>query len=92
MELDKEIFEKFLSNLCTDSEAEEVLAYFKEHPGELEQYIPVDDWIAEDKTPLNVTVSERILQRIRESYEPVKRANVARRIARYAVQLLLPVS
>ena len=43
MELNKEIFEKFLSNQCTDSEADEVLAYFKEHPGELEQYIPVDD-------------------------------------------------
>jgi transmembrane sensor len=85
MELNKEIFEKFLSNQCTDSEAEEVLAWFKEYPGELEQYIPVDDWLADDKTPLNITVSERMLRFIRESYEPVKRANVRRLIARYAV-------
>jgi transmembrane sensor len=85
MELNKELVEKFLSNQCTDSEADEVLAYFNEHPYELEQYIPVDHWLADDKTPLNATASERILQHIRETYEPEKHAGVTRRIVRYAV-------
>lgn len=85
MEFNKEIFEKFLSNQCTDSEAEAVLAYFKEHPGELESYIPLDDWLAEDKAALDRTVSARILQHIRKIYPPVKRANVTRLITRYAV-------
>ena len=85
MELNKELFEKFLRNQCTDPEASAVVAHFKEHPDELDQYIPLDDWWADDASPLNRTASERILQNIRGSYEPVKRPNATRIIIRYAV-------
>ena len=83
MELSKEKFERFLKNECTDAETQEVLAYLKEHPDVLEHYIPLDDWVADDKTPLDVEVTERILQQIRESYVPVKRAKVTRLLVRY---------
>jgi ferric-dicitrate binding protein FerR (iron transport regulator) len=85
MEFNKEIFEKFLRNQCTDPEAEAVLAYLTEHPDELEKYIPLDDWVADDAAPLNITVSERMLQQIRETYEPVRRSTAKKWVLRYAV-------
>ncbi|MBS1662826.1 MAG: FecR domain-containing protein [Bacteroidetes bacterium] len=85
MELNKEIFEKFLKNQCTDSEAEAVMAYLKEHPDELEKHIPLDDWLGEDKAPLDVEVSERMLRQVRGNYEPAKGARVRKLMVRYAV-------
>jgi hypothetical protein len=84
MELNKTIFERFFKNQCTDAEASAVLEYFKEHPDEVERYLPVDDWLSEDKTPLDIAVSERILQQVRETYEPPKQTNTKRLIIRYA--------
>lgn len=89
MELNKEIFEKFLRNQCTDAEAAEVLTYLKEHPDVLEQYIPLDDWLAEDTSVLATELSDRMLQHIKETYEPVRRASVTKLIIRLAVAAVL---
>jgi len=89
MELTKEIFEKFIKNQCTDSEAREIQAYLKEHPDALEKYMPLDDWLADDKTPLKIEVSERMLQGVRRSYEPEKRPNITRIVVRYAAAAVL---
>lgn len=89
MELNKEIFEKFLRNQCTDAEAAEVLAYLKEYPDVLEQYIPVDDWLTKDTSTLDTELSDRMLLRIKETYEPVRRASVTKLMIRLAAAAAL---
>jgi transmembrane sensor len=85
MKPDRKLIEKFLKDQCTEAEAEVVQAYFKEHPEELEQCIPLTDWLADNKKPLGITVSERILQCIREAYKPSKYVFITRSFARCAV-------
>ncbi|HVW59977.1 MAG TPA: hypothetical protein VHC48_08085, partial [Puia sp.] len=89
MELNKEIFEKFLKNQCTDGEAAEVWAYLQEHPDVMEQYMPVDDWLARDASKLDTGLSDRMLLRIKETYEPERRAGVKRLIFRYVAAAAL---
>jgi ferric-dicitrate binding protein FerR (iron transport regulator) len=85
MKPDSDLIKKFLKNQCTDAEAEAVEVYFKEHPDELDQYIPLDDWLADSKMHVDLTVSERILQRIRKTYKTSNAPYRTKPFVRYAV-------
>lgn len=46
MKVTETLIHKFFADKCSDVEAELVLAYFKEHPSELDLYIPKKEWDA----------------------------------------------
>ncbi|WP_018627738.1 FecR family protein [Niabella aurantiaca] len=88
----KDLIERFFKNQCTDAEAVAVDRFFRENPGELEQYLPVKAWLTSPEKQLSTTVSDRILQHIREKYrkkKPVSIAEVLRYTAAAAVIGLL---
>lgn len=85
MKPDRALIEKFLRDQCTDAEAALVQEYFKEHADELESYVPLKDLLADKKQSLNPALSERILQRVQETYGGKKKETVIKKLARYVV-------
>ncbi|MCH5596452.1 hypothetical protein [Niabella ginsengisoli] len=73
MKPSKNLIERFLKNDCTSAEAEIVDRFFKENPDELEHYFPVNAWLTEPEAKLDATVSDRILQHVREKYKKKSR-------------------
>ncbi len=74
-----------MKNQCSDTEAEVVAQYFKEHPEEIERYMPLGGWLINDERRLGTAISEKILQPVREAYNDKRKAPVAKSILRYAV-------
>ncbi|MDO1450271.1 FecR domain-containing protein [Rhodocytophaga aerolata] len=65
--VNQELIQKFFQNRCNTQEAEAVIAYFKQHPEQLEAWLPEAEW---DNLPIqekwDASLSERMLQNIRQ--------------------------
>lgn len=85
MKPDRDLIEKFLKNQSTDAEAAVVEQYFKEHPDEVEQHIPLKHWMTDNMKPLAPSVSERMLRHIREAYTIKRPAAAIKKLVRYSV-------
>lgn len=83
MRPDKELIERFLKNECSGEEAETVVQFFTEHPDQLENHLPANAWLKDFTTPLNATVSNRILQQVRNTYSPKKRVYSITKMLRF---------
>ncbi|MBO9573144.1 MAG: FecR family protein [Chitinophagaceae bacterium] len=84
MNTDLELIKKFLKNQCSDAEAARVAEYLAE-AGDIEEHIPLNDWLTDNEKQLDTIVSERILQRIRDKYNAKKQSVVSKSLLRYAI-------
>lgn len=84
MKPNRALIEKFLRNECTDKEAALVQKYFEEYADELENYMPIKDWLADKNQSLNLALSERILQRVQETYGKAGKGALIKKLVRYA--------
>ncbi|WEK38014.1 MAG: FecR family protein [Candidatus Pseudobacter hemicellulosilyticus] len=89
MTIDKELIEKFFRNQCTDTEAAMVQEYFAQHPEQAEQYLPLQEILADGPARLDEAVTERMLRRIRETYPVKGRVIPAKRLIWYAAAAVM---
>jgi ferric-dicitrate binding protein FerR (iron transport regulator) len=90
MRISDHLMERFLSGDCTEEENRQVIAFFKDNPEKLAQYLTEENWENFDPEPRYGTPSPQVRQSIENSVgrAPVRKMRIGRMAAAAVVFLV----